>query len=147
MYLVNTRPDIYFAVNTLSLFMVGPKRVHCTAARHILRYMRGTVEYGLRYARGDGVRLCEFTDAYWSGRSVEKKRTSRCCFNVGSGVVSWCSRKQKSVALSFAEAEYMAANTATCEAIWLRKLLVSLFRQRMEATSIYCDNQSCINLF
>eukprot|EP00253_Pinus_taeda_P035297 PITA_35297 len=86
MYLVNTRPNICFVVNTLSQFMVETKRVHWAATTHILR-------------------------------------------------------KQKSVALSSAKAEYMAASTATCKAIWIRKLLVSLFRKRMEATKVYCDNQ------
>lgn len=61
-------------------------------------------------------------------------------------MVSWCSEKQKSVALSSIEAKYMATIIAACEAIWLQKLLVSLFRQRMEATNVYCDNQSCIKL-
>ena len=58
-----------------------------------------------------------------------------------------CSRKQKSVALSSTEAEYMAASTASCEAIWLRKLLVNLLKEKMEVTSVLCDNQSCIKLF
>ena len=62
-------------------------------------------------------------------------------------MTSWCSRKQKSVALSSIEAEYMSASTTSCEAIWLRKLLVNLFRRKMEATRIMCDNQSCIKLF
>eukprot|EP00253_Pinus_taeda_P034475 PITA_34475 len=91
--------------------------------------------------------LCGFTNADWVGNSVDGKSTSKYCFNVGSGMVSWSSRNQKSVALSSADAEYMAASTTTCEAIWLQKLLVSLFRQRMEATRVYCDNQSCIRLF
>jgi len=127
--------------------MVEPKRVHWAAVRHILRYVCGTIEYGLRYTRGDDVKLCGFTDEDWAGSSVNKKSTSGYCSSVGSGMVSWCSRKQKSVALSSAEVEYMAASTATCEALWLRKLLVRLFRQRMEVTSVYCDNQSCIKLY
>ena len=63
-----------------------------------------------------------------------------------SGVVSWFSKKQKSVALSSAEAEYIAASMETCEAIWLRKFLVALFGQKVETTVIHCDNQSCIKL-
>eukprot|EP00253_Pinus_taeda_P012113 PITA_12113 len=82
----------------------------------------------------------------WAGSLVDKKSTLGYCFNIASGMISWCSRKQKLVALSSAEAEYMMANTATCEAIWLRKLLVSLFRKKMGATNVYCDNQSCIKL-
>lgn len=61
-------------------------------------------------------------------------------------MVSWCSVKQNSVELSFAEAEYMAANIAMPKAIWIWTLLVGLSRQRMEATIVYCDNQSCIKL-
>eukprot|EP00253_Pinus_taeda_P008489 PITA_08489 len=88
-----------------------------------------------------------FTDADWASSSVDQKSTFGYCFSVGSGMISWCSRKQKPVALSSAEEKYMAANTTMCEAIWLRKLLVSLFRKRMEATNVFCDNQSCIKLF
>jgi hypothetical protein len=146
MYLVNTRPDICFAVNQLSQFMVEPTRVHWVAAKHVLRYLRGTTDYGLWYRQVDGVRLEGFTDADWAGSSTDRKSTSGCIFNIGSTVVSWFSRKQRSVALSSAEAEYMAASLAACEAIWMRKLLVGLFRQRMEPTVIHCDNQSCIKL-
>jgi hypothetical protein len=109
MYLVNTRPNICFVVNTLSQFMVEPRRAHWTTTKHILRYLRGTIEYGLRYAQGDGVKLMGYTDADWAGNAVDRKSTSGCCFNLGSGVVSWFSRKQKSVALSSVEAEYMAS--------------------------------------
>jgi len=126
--------------------MVEPKSVHWAAARHILRYVHGIVEYGLRYTRGDDIRLCGFKDADWVGSSVERKCTSGYCFNVGSRMVSRCSRKQKAVALSSTEAEYMTATIATYEAKWLRKLLVSLFKQRMESTNIHCDNLSCIKL-
>lgn len=146
MYLVNTRPSICFIVNTLSQFMVDKKRVHWTTARHILRYMRGIVGYGLKYTRGDDVRLNGFTDADWASSSIDRKSTSGYCFSVGSRMISWCSMKQKSVALSSAEAKYMATNTDTWEAILLIKLLMSLFRKRMEATSIFCDHQSCIKL-
>eukprot|EP00253_Pinus_taeda_P013080 PITA_13080 len=92
MYLVNTRLDICYAVNTLSQFMVEPKWAHWAIAKHILN------------------------------------------------------KKQKYVALSLAEADYMETSIATCEDIWLRKQLVNLFRRRMEATKIFCDNQSCIKL-
>jgi hypothetical protein len=63
MYLVNTRPDICFVVNTLSQYMVEPRRVHLIAAKHVLRYIAGSVEYGLDYIRGDGLRLIGYTDS------------------------------------------------------------------------------------
>jgi len=67
-------------------------------------------------------------------------------FNVGSTIVSWYNRKQRSMALSSAEAKYMASSQVTCEVIWMRKILVGLFGQMMDPTVIYCDNQSCIKL-
>jgi hypothetical protein len=87
-----------------------------------------------------------FIDADWAGNTMERKSTSRCCFNLGSRVVCWFSRKQKLVALSCAEAKYMAASLAACEGIWLQKLLMGLFGQEMETMVIHHDNQSCIKL-
>ena len=78
------------------------------AAKHVLRYLRGTVDYGLDYVRGDGVQLIGYTDSDWAGSAVDRKSTSGCCFSLGSAVVSWLSRKQKLVAPSFVEVEYMA---------------------------------------
>lgn len=84
MYLVNTRPDICYAVNTLSQFMVELKRVHWAAAKHVLRYIQGTVDYGLLYTRSKDIRLSGFTDADWAGSSMDRKSTSGYCFNIGS---------------------------------------------------------------
>jgi hypothetical protein len=146
MYLVNSRPDICFAVNTLSQFMVEPRQAQWVAAKHVLRYLQGTVNYGLRYTSNDSVGLHGYTDSDWAGSAVDRKSTSGCCFSLGSAMISWMSRKQTSVALSTAEAEYIAANMASREAVWLRKLLSGLFDQMLDPTVIYCDNQSCLRL-
>eukprot|EP00253_Pinus_taeda_P029283 PITA_29283 len=82
-----------------------------------------------------------------SASPSDRKSTSGGIFNLGSAASSWYSRKQRSVALSLADVEYMAASQATCEAIWMRKILVGLFGQRMDPTVIYCDNHSCIKLY
>eukprot|EP00253_Pinus_taeda_P025121 PITA_25121 len=146
MYLVNTRLDICYTVNTLSQFMVEAKRAHWAVAKHVLMYLQGIIDYGPLYTKCKDISLSGFTDADWAGSSVDWKSTSRYCFNIGSGMTSWCNRKHKSVALSSSEAEYMAARTTSCEAIWLRKLLVNLFRRNMEVIRIVCDNQSCNKL-
>jgi hypothetical protein len=146
MYLVNTKSDISFAVNTLSQFMVELRQVHWVVAKRVLKYLRGTVGFGLRYAKGDGVRLHGYSNSNWAGSVVDRKNTSSGCFNLGSIVVSWFSEKQTFVALGSVEAEYMAASLVSCEAIWLRKLLTGLFGQVLEPTVIYCENQSCIKL-
>jgi len=93
------------------------------------------------------VKLQSFTDADWARSPLDRKRTLGGIFNLGSVAVSWYSKKQRSVALSSAIVEYMVASQAACEAIWMWKILVGLFDQRMDPTVIYCDNQSCIKLF
>ena len=120
--------------------MVEPKRAHWAATKHVLRYLRGTVELGLKYTRDNDVKLSGFTDADWNGSSVDRKSTSGYYFSLGSGMTSWCSRKQNSVALSLVEAEYMAASRGSCEAIWLRKLLINVLKEKIEVTNILCDN-------
>ena len=146
MYLVNTRLDICYAVNQLSQAMVKPTKLFWKAGKHILRYLKGTSEYGLWYRQTDEVKLHGFTDANWAGSPTDRKSTSGGIFSIGSTVGSWYSRKQRSVALSLVEAEYMAVSQATCEAMWMRKILVGLFGSHLDPTVIYCDNQSFIKL-
>jgi hypothetical protein len=124
--------------------MVDPRRVHWITTKHILRYLKGAIEYKLQYVQGDQFRLVGYFDSDWDGSAVDRKSTSRCCFSLGSGMISWYNRKKKLVALSSAEAEYMARIQASCEAIWLRKILVDMFDAKLDPTIIYCDNQSCV---
>eukprot|EP00253_Pinus_taeda_P011747 PITA_11747 len=130
----------------LSQAMVKPTKLFWKAGKHVLCYLRGTSRYELWYRQEDEVKLCGFTDANWAGSPINRKSTSRGIFSIGSTTVSWYSRKQRSVALSSAEAEYMAASLAACEAIWMRKILIGLFRSHLEPTVIYFDNQSRIKL-
>eukprot|EP00253_Pinus_taeda_P025204 PITA_25204 len=131
--------------NTLSQHMVEPHHIHWIGAKNLLRYLCGTITYGLRYTAGD-VGLLGYIDADWAGSVVDRKSTSGCCFSLGSTSISWMSRKQKLMALSTAEAEYIAASMATCEAVWLRKLFSELFGFTLDTTVILCDNQSGIRL-
>ena len=80
-----------------------------------------------RYKRIDGMKLHGFTDVDWAGIPTDRKSTSGAIFSIGLTTVSWYSRKQRFVALSSAEAKYMETIQATCEAIWMRKILVCLF--------------------
>ena len=93
MYLVNTRPDICFVVNTLSQYMVESRSVHMVGEKYVLRYNVRTVEYGLDYVRGDRVSLVGYTDSDWARCATDRKSTSGCWFSLGSGLVSWFSRK------------------------------------------------------
>ena len=140
LYLVHTRLDICFAVSALSQFMSNPRHVHWVATKHVLKYLCGTIGYGLKYTSIGGVRLFGYTDSDWVGSAVDRKNTSRCCFSMGSAMIYRSSKKQSFVALSTIEAEYIAISDANKEAIWLCKLLASLFGDVLETTVIHCDN-------
>ena len=146
MYFTNMRLDICFAVNTLSQYMLEPRHFCLIAAKHVLRYLKGTIDYGLRYVADYEFGLVGYTDSDWAGSVTDRKSTSGCCFNLGSAVIAWRSRKQTSVALSTTKAKYIAACSAISEVVWLQKMLSGLFDLEMDATCIYCDNQSCIKL-
>ena len=85
------------------------------------------------------INLEGYVDSYWAGSAIDRKSTLGCYFSMGS-VMSWFSKKQSCVALSTIEVEYVAACSASCEAMWLRKILSYLFDLQLDATSIYCDN-------
>ena len=140
MYLTNTRPDICFVVNTLIQYLTDPRSVHLTATKHILRYLKGTIDYGLKYDANQKINLEGYVDLDWAGNSINRKSTSGCCFSMGSGVISWFSRKKSYVAPSTAKAEYVTTCSTSCEVVWLRKLLSDIFDLQLDATCIHCDN-------
>jgi hypothetical protein len=104
MYLTNTRPDICFVVNTLSQFLVEPRHVQLVAAKHVMRYLKGTLGCGLNYNGDHNFTLSGYTDSDWAGSVFDRKSTSGCCFSLGSAMISWQSRKQSSIALSTTKA-------------------------------------------
>ena len=88
MYLKNTRPSICFAVNTLRLFLTDPKHVHLIAVKHILRYPKGTIDYGLKYDANKKFNLDDYVDSEWEGSVADRKSTLGCYFSMGLGVIS-----------------------------------------------------------
>ena len=103
------------------------RHLHLIATKHILRYLRGTLDYGIKYEASKKINLEGYVDSDWVGSAIDRKSTLGCCFSMGSGVISWISRKQSYVALSKTEVEYVASCSASCEVVWLRKLLYDLF--------------------
>ena len=88
MYLMNMRPDICFVVNTLSQFLTDPRQVHLIAVKHVLRYLKGTMDYGLKYDAYQKINLHGYVDLDWADSTTDKKSTSGCCFSLGSGMIS-----------------------------------------------------------
>lgn len=145
--MLGTRPDIAYAVSLVSRYAANPTPAHWSAVVRIFRYLRGTVHYELVY-KGSLKELCGYTDSDWAGDST-RRSTSGYLFNLGSGAISWSSKRQATVALSTCEAEYIGQTQATKEAVWLRKLLNQLLRpddSDPKATVIFGDNQGAIAL-
>ncbi|XP_017239877.1 secreted RxLR effector protein 161-like [Daucus carota subsp. sativus] len=119
-YLTITRPELCYSVSVVSQFMQHPTYQHWDAAKRILRYIKGTLDYGLMYRNCEKIQLVGYTDADWAGSVEDRHLTTGYCFSMGSSMVSWCSKKQPVVALSSTEAEYVAASMAAQECVRLK---------------------------
>ncbi|GJZ80177.1 zinc finger, CCHC-type containing protein [Tanacetum coccineum] len=138
-YLTHTRPDLSFTVGVVSRFMEKPTVKHLQAVKRILRYIKGTLSYGLTYTRGENrVTLTGYSDSDFGKDMNDGKSTGGTAFYMNGNLVTWASQKQRSVALSSCEAEFMAATMAACQGIWLRRLLTEITGQK-GATFIIVD--------
>jgi hypothetical protein len=146
-YLVNTRPDIAFAVGIVSRFMEDPRARHWAAVKQILRYLAGTVNYGCVYKLGTTeTELLGYSDSDLAGDVDDRKSTSGSVFLLGNSLVTWVSQKQRVVALSSCEAEYIASANAACQGIWLSRLLGELLGIQAPKVRLLVDNKSAIAL-
>ena len=143
---ITTRPDISHAVNVLSQHMAKPNKEHLSAAKRVLRYLRGTTDVGIIFRKSDNFELVGYSDADWAGDVDSRKSTSGYVFLLGGNIISWASKKQPVVALSTTEAEYIALCLATQEAIWLRRLCASVGQAQTKPTKILEDNQGTISM-
>jgi Zn ribbon nucleic-acid-binding protein len=145
--MLGTRADVAYAVSFESRFLANPTEDHVAAAKHTLRYLKGTMDLELVF-RGDLQPLTGYTDSDWAGDAQTRRSTAGYVFNLGSGAISWSSKRQSVVALSSCEAEYMGQTQATKEAVWLRLLLQQLGTDTggPQATVIFGDNQGAIAL-
>lgn len=142
-----TRPDITYAVNTVSKYNSNPGKAHWTAVKRIIRYLKGTSEAKLCYSKDDGPIVHGYSDADWASDVDERRSCSGCVFLSQGGAISWFSKRQPTIALSSAEAEYMALSTSGQEALWLRQFQMDLLcLESMDAITVYCDNKSAIDL-
>ena len=146
-YLVHTRPDLAFAVGYVSRFMQRPTTEHQQAVKRILRYVAGTFDYGLHYPRCPGAaHFIGYSDSDHAGDIDTSKSTSGTLFFLGKCPISWQSVKQQVVAMSSCEAEYIAASTASTQALWLARLLGDLLGRDTGAVELRVDSQSALAL-
>lgn len=144
--MLGTRGDIAYAVSMASRYLANPGPQHVKLVRRVLRYLKRTMDLRLTY-KGHVQMLNGFTDADWGGCRNTRRSTAGYLFNIGSGAISWQSKRQSVVALSTCEAEFLGQTQAKKEAIWLRRLLNELNVGQGKTATIICgDNQGAIAL-
>lgn len=145
---VATRPDIAFAVNQLSQYLAEPRRIHLAAGKHLLRYVKGTITYGITFGAKERQGLIAYADSAYAN-SARNRSTTGFIFMLDGAPIAWASRKQSITAQSSTEAEYMAVSEATKQAIWVRHFLYAIGKgsiYREAPTTIYEDNQGAMKI-
>lgn len=146
MYITTTRPDLQFSVSHLSRYMSKPTTLHLQVAKRVLRYLRGTVDFGIWYKRGGTGEVSVYTDSDFAGDIDSRKSTSRYVFLMNGSAVAWLSKKQPIVTLSTTKAEYVVASVCACQAVWFKRILEELGYDVEGSTVIHYDNTSTIKL-
>lgn len=113
--MLNTRPDVAFAVNKLSQFLSAPTDVHLQGVKRIFRYLKGTHYLGLHLQPCPNFQLVTYTDADWATNPDDRKSSAGFCIFLGDSLVSWSSRKQRVVSRSSTESEYRALADGAAE--------------------------------
>nr|XP_016511091.1 PREDICTED: uncharacterized mitochondrial protein AtMg00810-like [Nicotiana tabacum] len=125
-YLSFTRSDISYVVNKLSQFMQSPSNLHWKVVKRVLRYLHGTIKFGLRVSPNFDFNLRMYSDADWAGDLTDRSFTSSYILFLDSNPISWSFKKQKIVARSSTEAEYRVVANALTELLWVRNLLLEM---------------------
>jgi len=145
-YLTMTRPGIAFAVNKTCQFMQQPTSAHWLSIKRILRYLKGTMYYGLLLSPSSHLTLEGFTNANWGGQPDDRCSTNGYLVYLGGNLVSWSSSKQKVVSRSSAESEYRGLAFATAEMIWMQALLQELCVSIPAIPLLWYDNISAYHM-
>ncbi|XP_074327046.1 secreted RxLR effector protein 161-like [Apium graveolens] len=146
-YLVHTRPDIAFDVGIINRFLEHPTVMHMNAAKCVLRYIKGTLDYGLVYSRENSNNvLAGYSDSDLAGNIEDRKSTREVAFYLNDSLITWMSHKHKCVALSSCKAEFIDTTTAACQGIWLRNLLSQITDEKVGPVTLFIDNKSDIDL-
>ncbi|GJW32429.1 retrovirus-related pol polyprotein from transposon TNT 1-94 [Tanacetum coccineum] len=141
LYLTASRPDIMFSVCLCARFQEAPKTSHLEAVKRIFRYIKGTTHLGLWYPKGTDIETVVYADSDY----VDRKSTSGVSTLMGCFLTSWFSKKQTALAISTTEAEYVSAEKACQQALWMKQALID-YDVRLDDVPIMCDNKGAIDL-
>lgn len=144
LYLGFTRPGISFATQQLSQYMQEPQEHHMQAAIHVLKYLKGTIGYGLFYYSQTCIQMQWYFDSDLATCKISRKSITGYCITIGSSLVSWKSKKQSTVSRSTAKAEYRSMCTAACELKWISYILQDLKLPINTPLKLYYDNDAAV---
>lgn len=143
---VVSRPDIAYAVSIVSQYLESPKKPHWNAVKRILKYIKGTLSYGILFKSNiKNLNLEAFSDADFAGEQATARSTTGYLIRLGNSPITWGSKKQTCVSLSTTESEYISAGETTQVLLWISELIKELDLRR-EIPILYLDNQSAIKL-
>jgi hypothetical protein len=145
---LGTRCDLAYCVIKLSRYASNPSQEHLGAIKRVLRYLKGTKELGIIYSKENEAShyIKGYCDADYAGDSSNFKSTSGYVFFLANGPISWKSKLQSIIAQSTTEAEYVAINAATKEAVYIKQLLKELNEFKQEIFPLYTDNNGALLL-
>lgn len=141
-----TRPDIAYAVNDISRYNNQHADIHWSAVKRIFRYLQGTKTVKLTYTTSEPSTLHCYSDSDWAADSNSRRSVSGHVIIMSNGAINWSSKRQRTVALSSTEAEYMAFSTALCDVLWLQQLARELDNTNENCCPMLGDNESAIKL-
>ncbi|XP_015163272.1 uncharacterized mitochondrial protein AtMg00810-like [Solanum tuberosum] len=139
-YLSFTRPDICFSVNKLSQFMQTPSETHWKVVKWELRYLQGTVHFGLRLMSRNSLSLHVYSDADWAGDASDRASTTSYLLFLGKNPMTWSSKNQRTIAHSSTEAEYREVASSFAETNWVTNLLAEPQLKLHSVPTIYRYN-------
>lgn len=145
-YLTFTRPELSYIVHIISQFMHKPLEDHWAAALRVIRYLKGCSDQGIILSSDANLTLTAYSDSDWSACPITRRSLSAYVVLLGDSLVSWKTKKQRTVSRSSAEAEYRSMADTTCELKWLKRLLLQFGFSHPQPTRLFCDSQSAIHI-
>lgn len=145
-FLTNTRPDLSFAVQTLSQYMQNSQTIHMDGIFHLLKYVKGTSGQGILLKGSSDISVNAYSDSDWAACPITRRSVTSYVVLLGGSPISWKSKKQTAVARSSLEAEYRAMAQAAAEVTWLVRLLEELGVTNLKPVTLHCDNQSALHI-
>ncbi len=146
LFLNLTRPDLSYAIQHLSQFVRAPRQPHLDAVMHVVRYLAGSAGLGLLLSSKSNLDLIAYSDADWASCAFSARSLTGYCILLGDSLVSWKTKKQKTVSRSSAESEYRSMSATTCELVWLSGVLHDLLINVQLPIPLHCDNRDVMHI-